>query len=51
MFKYDVAQARIDADFYALIFFILAIIALFVHALNHIIFNLVGSRITKKVRL
>jgi hypothetical protein len=50
-FQINSKQARKDADFYALIFTIIAVCGMFVNFFNVAIFSLVGDKITKRVRL
>jgi hypothetical protein len=49
-FSVDPVQARIDANLYALIFFILAIVAFVVNCVQFIIFTYIGENMTEKVR-
>jgi hypothetical protein len=50
-FKADPVQARLDANYYALIFTYIAIIGCFVNIVNSSIFSIVGDKITRKVRI
>lgn len=50
-FKLNPAQAREDADFYALVFTYIAIIGCFVNICNSAIFSVVGDKITSRVRI
>ena len=49
-FGTDPARARTDANLYALIFLIIAIISFFLNIIQQTIFSYVGEHITQKVR-
>lgn len=49
-FKDNPQKARTDANFYAMIFTILAVIGGVINIINSSIFSIVGDKITRKVR-
>lgn len=49
-FNLNPVQARTDANTYALVFLIIAIVSFFTNSLQIIIFNRIGEDITSKVR-
>jgi hypothetical protein len=49
-FNKNQVQSRKDANFYALIIFLLAILAFFIAVIQNVLFSLIGEDITKKIR-
>jgi hypothetical protein len=49
-FNDNPTQSRKDANLYALIIFLLAVLAFFIVVAQNVLFSLIGEDITKKIR-